>query len=255
MLFIIIQLQTTTNYYNINILIPSSQQNLPMQHFSCFWCHHAMKHLLLLPALIISCLLTKAQIKKGSLLLGGSFSYITLKNDDPIPNYSKTNQGSINLSIGKARKENTIYGINLIYMGATFLSTSNGQTTTTPQRRVYGLGVFYRKYKKIEKDLYFYYEAGASFTIGKNTSSDTSVTTSGSYNETAETLYFSPGISYKISKKIHLEVLVPNLISANYTVYKTKFPYRSYIQKVFSLNTGLGGSLTNFFGVGVRIII
>lgn len=200
-------------------------------------------------------LTTNAQIKKDAILLGGHVFYNTSKtHDSALTRNQKNRNASFNISIGKAFKENSIYGINVTY------SPSKNDYFYNPlityKVNSYHLGVFYRQYKKLAKDFYFFTELGAAYFTSKQTNTDSSGIKLSTYNQSGGLSYLTPGISYKILKKLNLEILIPNIVSIGYSVTKSKAPTQNYRQEQFSFNTSINNSspLGNL-GVGFRFIL
>src|SRR5258708_4220664 len=152
---------------------------------------------------------SQAQIKKGDILLGGTLGFNTQKTT---PDGSNTNgltkQSSVNLtpSIGKAIKDNLLAGIDLTYSGS---STTQGSGTGgyTTKSRMYGAGVFLRKYTYL----------GSGFAIftqtrlggGYHTQKDQNEGVSVPYNDIkgySNGVSFYPGISYAITKPVQMEI-------------------------------------------------
>ena len=67
----------------------------------------------------------------------------------------------------------------------------------------------------------------------------------------------TPGLSYKILNKLHLEIIIPNIISIQYAVTKDETPTMKAKQNQFLFNSSLnstGGGL-NFIGIGFHFIL
>lgn len=199
-----------------------------------------------------------AQIKKQSILLGGQLFYYNNKNQ--IDNLNqKSESGTISLSLGKVFKENKIVGFNLVFSPIRqFNNLNNGDTTTLTYNR-FDIGVFYREYKTLAKDFYFFTQVDGAFITAnqnehyKTISADVKATQRGGY------ISLTPGISYQVFKKMQLEVIIPNILSMQYLVTK----FNSEVNQVkntkqeqflfysnINNNTGLG-----FLGVGFRFIL
>jgi hypothetical protein len=197
-----------------------------------------------------------AQINKHSILLGGQLFYYNEKNK--IDNFNqKAEGGSIGISLGKALKENFVAGINLNYSPLKQTFFSGIDTVTTTYNRV-GIGAFVREYKKLANDLYFFAQVDIAF-IGANQkdnytpSGDVSATQRGGF------ISLTPGISYRVFKKVQLELTIPNILSAQYLVTKfdsqnpqIKSSKREQILFYSNLNTN---TPINWLGVGFRFII
>ena len=212
----------------------------------------------LLSILLLLFLGVNGQIKKESILIGGQLFYFNNKNQ--VDNLTqKSESGTISLSTGKAFKENKILGVNLSYSPirqSNYLY--NGDTTNLTFNR-FDIGIFYREYKKLAKDFYFFCQIDGSFIIANQTefykiaSGDVNVTQRGGY------ISLTPGISYQVFKKMQLEIIIPNILSVQYLVTKVESEInqvKGSKQEQFLFysnlnnNTGLG-----FLGVGFRFIL
>ena len=105
-------------------------------------------------------------------------------------------------------------------MKETNLFTGNDTVTTKYNR--FEIGGFFREYKKLAKDFYFFGQVDGAAIIANQTSSykltsggDVKVTQRGGF------ISLTPGISYHVFKKMQLEITIPNILSTQYL--KTKF--------------------------------
>jgi len=215
------------------------------------------KHYFAIILLLLS-FTVNGQIKKQSIVLGGQLYYYNSKNKvDTFK--SAYNASNISISAGKAYKENKIIGITI---GFTPINQSNffnyGDTTNLTYNR-FTIGAFYREYKKLAKDFYFFTQVDAGFSTVNQTENLRS--TSGNIKATQRggSISLTPGVSYNIFKKMQLEITIPNIINFQYLVTK----FNSQVPQVksstqeeflfysnFTNNTGLG-----FLGVGFRFIL
>jgi hypothetical protein len=198
------------------------------------------------------------QIKKESILLGGQIGYSNTDIDysGNQPN-QKNESAAFNISIGKAVKENSIFGLNLTYLPAKIKNYFNGANFVSTNTNQYNFGIFDRKYKKLAKDFYFFTELGASYIKAKQTSTDTSGINLETIKQSGAQVYLTPGLSYKILNKLHLEIIIPNIVTIQYAVTKDKTPTLQAKQKQLFFNSSLnstGGGLT-FVGVGFHFIL
>jgi len=200
-------------------------------------------------------LLANAQITKGSILLGGqvnfshtSIKYPPIQDDDQI-----TNAGSISLSGGKAINENSVIGLNLKF------GYSNAYFRVIPSQRQkytsYGAGIFYRKYKTLAKDFYFFLEGGLDYNYSNSNTKDSSGRELQKVTQSGVELNLTPGISYKVLKNLHLEVSLPQMFSIGYAESKTSQQQSvSYKSDVVSVYSNLNSGLLNNLAVGFRLI-
>jgi hypothetical protein len=200
---------------------------------------------------------SKAQVNSGRYLLGGSFSTYNFKNIQILQN-SKNNSLSANLQVGKVVKENTVVGVILSYS-----YSNNYFSAPSDSNKVnhFGAGVFFRKYKKLAKDFYFFGEMNASYdhtnyrqTYLQNSSQGfKSVSDGGSAS-------LIPGLSYAICERLQIELVMPGIIGLSYSHYKTDYlgnPPLFPNQKgsIFSMNTNLNSNLLSNFGIGFKFLL
>ena len=217
-----------------------------------------MTKLYLFSLLIPLSFTVNGQIKKQAILLGGQLFYYNYNNKNDNLN-QKSESGSFSLSIGKAYKENKIVGVNLRFSPIRQSQYLNNGDTTNLTFNRFDIGLFYREYKKLAKDLYFFSQFDGAFITAnqmehyKIASANVNVTQRGGF------LALTPGISYQVYKKLQLEIIIPNILSVQYLVTKIdskvnqiknskqeQFLFYSNINN----NTGLG-----FLGVGFRFIL
>jgi|ERR1700722_8047280 Outer membrane protein beta-barrel domain len=197
-----------------------------------------------------------AQFNKGNILLGGNLSFGSSKSTSPpSPDEQKSNSGNIDISLGKAIKENALFGINLSY-GEVSNTFGSGVSPSKSTSYNYGIGVFYRVYKALGKEFYLFGQAGAEFNGSSYSSTDS--TGNKLFNGTSYggSIYISPGIDYRISKKFFLELSIPQIFSINYSNSNSKSG---------SVSTGTGdnfGISANFIsnplnslGIGFRLVL
>lgn len=155
----------------------------------------------------------QAQIKRGSLLLGGDLSIYSSKTNSG-SNTNIANYLSIAPSIGKAVKDNTFWGGQL---NIGFGKNYPGYIPTEDYRRhSYGAGVFYRKYKMLANKLYLFLQGnlGANFSKVEFKSS---VDYYYDQKNLVVTANLYPGISYQITEKLFLEAGFRDIASVAYS--------------------------------------
>jgi len=198
---------------------------------------------------------TNAQIQKQSILLGGQLSYT--KNKNQIENLNqKSESGIISISIGKAFKDNKIVGVNLGFTPIRQSSYLNNGDTTAIAFNRFDIGVFYREYKKLAKDFYFFSQLDGAFVTSNQT--EQYKITSGDVKSTQRGGFISltPGISYQVFKKLQFELTIPNILSMQYLVTKInsqnpQVKNSKQEQIMFYSNLNNNTSL-NCLGVGFR---
>ncbi len=199
-------------------------------------------------------LLVNAQIKKGSILLGGQINFSHSSLEQPIQGYKqKVNSGNISLSGGKAINDNSVIGLNL-----QFGSSNNyysGAPSTKQKFTSYGAGIFYRKYKTLAKDFYFFLEGGLNYYYSNSNSKDSSGNEIQKVTQSDVELNLAPGISYKVLKNLHLEISLPRMFSIDYGESKTsQQQFVSNKTDGISFSTNLNSGLLNNLSVGFRLI-
>lgn len=193
-----------------------------------------------------------AQIKVNSVLLGGEAYYNStdIAYSGNQPNQKSKNAG-FNISLGKALKENSVYGLNLSYSPGKSEDFYNGANYVSTKINQYNVGIFYRKYKKLAKDFYFFAEFAASYINSKQTDTDTLGTNWGTYKQSGGQITLTPGISYRILNKLHLEIIIPSIVNLQYTVTKDATPSLQSKQKQFIFNSSLNAASSGLSSLGV----
>ena len=210
-----------------------------------------MKTKILLSFAIFFCasITTNAQVNDGRYWLGGNSGFY--KNQ---PSGESTNEVfNTNIQFGKVIKDNTVAGIILSF------GYSNSLQYTMNQ---FGAGVFYRKYKPLAKDLYFFGEGDALYNYSKTTQNDFQIGSSGTRNSfNGGSLSFIPGISSSICKRMQMELAMPNLVSLSYGVSKNETTNTGTSavssQKInnFSAGVTLNSNLLYSFGIGFKFLL
>jgi hypothetical protein len=198
-----------------------------------------------------------AQIKSQSILLGGQVQYSNSANSMGVITQPEVDlkTASFNLSVGKAFKENSVYGLNLSYSPFNIKNFFNGTEYVSSKGNQHSIGLFYRKYKKLATDFYFFGEFGAAYAGGRIKSYDFSSTNTVSEKQSAARLSLTPGLSYKVLRKLHLEITIPSIADISYGSNKRNIISIEEIrQRRFSFNSSLStGGLDNL-GIGFRFV-
>lgn len=202
----------------------------------------------------------KAQIQAGTILIGGQISYnstgTTFSFD---PKGQKNNSGTYNVSVGKVLKTNAVFGITLGYAPSSFSNFFNGADYVSGNLKMYNMGIFYRQYKMLAKGFYFFTEAGLAYNTFKQTTADTSGANSEVIIQHGVQLTLMPGIAYKITKRLFIEIVMPDFVTVQYFVttddLRTTQQFESAKQHQFTLNTSLNSNGLNFLGVGFHFVL
>ena len=204
--------------------------------------------------------MANAQFSKGSILLGGQLFFSSSKISDPVSFYQnqKNNTGNFSVSIGKAIKENAVFGVTLSYNSTSTnnISLNNGTVAADYSRDSYTIALFYRIYKTLGKDFYLFGEAGGGYIgaseTGKDQSGNKQLTGTGSGGN----LYFMPGISYQVSKKFLLELTMPTLFNATYITRKATLTGQEPSKTdLFGISTSLSANPLNSLAIGFRLVL
>ena len=209
------------------------------------------KHLLLFLAFSTG-LAATAQIKKGAVLLGGQIYYSRATSTNAaFPRYQIGRSGGVSISAGKALKENAVWGLNLSYNPFSYFNaqgTSTGGVIYVPTKeKRYSAGVFYRKYKQLFKDVYFFTNGGLSYQ-GYYEKESLGAFPKPVYTESGGQLDLTPGVSYNLFRKVQVEVLIPS-------IFYVRYAHTSSQQNHFSIGTGLSNTPFGSLGVGFHFIL
>ncbi|MFT3932665.1 MAG: outer membrane beta-barrel protein [Chitinophagaceae bacterium] len=212
---------------------------------------------IILPALVLfaATITSNAQIKKGSILLGGQISATAASSNVTQNNTTTTQQKSSGYSIspafGKAIKENLIIGADLLF------SHQKNDYTGGPYQKGndYGLGVFVRQYKQLGKYFYFFTQLRAGGSYGQTDFTDNTNNNDSHSKGYSFQLAVYPGIAYSVNNKLQIEAGFNNLAYIQFSHNKQwSDANNGWTSK--TNNFSLGSSLSNFAGpsVGFRLL-
>lgn len=213
-----------------------------------------MKTKVLLSFAILFCVATttNAQINVGRYLLGGSASFNSGTNQQYSP--QKYESLNANIQFEKVIKDNTVAGFILSYGYSKNISVTKSNQ--------FSGGVFYRKYKTVAKNFYFFGEGDAVYSNSTGNSGQFQIGNNGyKYFSNAAIISFIPGISYSVCKRMQIELSMPNLASISYTSGKTENtdPSTTTISTVkshnFSANANLNSNFLSSFGIGFKFLL
>lgn len=215
-----------------------------------------------------------AQIPKGSLLIGGSAGFGSYKENAirSQPYYSnstiKHRSHSVSPSFGMAVKDNLIIGADITYeeqtqkvnytypyMGPVVLPYFQNKKYKNYSK---GGGVFVRQYWGIARNFYVFGQGRLGFAITRNEygqATNPSATFLKGWNVNASVY---PGLSYAISKKVHLESTFFNLLTLQYqNQNNTSDPEvgvaAPYKRTQFSVSSSFDNATA--FSLGVRVLL
>jgi len=212
-------------------------------------------YLLLISAVLFTATIS-AQIKKGSISLGGQIFYYSSNADWNTSQPNQKNKNAVfGITTGKAVKENSVAGIAVTYGSGRVNNFYNGNAFINSKTDQYNFGIFYRRYKKLAKDFYFFGEGGAAYINNGQTDTDTLGGNKIKYSQAGGEISMAAGLSYRVFKKLHLEIIIPRIVNVQYAVSKTKSATQNFKQDQFLFNSSLNASPLNFLGVGFRVIL
>ena len=199
-----------------------------------------------------------AQIKQSSILLGGQLSYYNDKNQ--IENLNqKSESGTIGVSIGKAFKENSVIGLNFNFSPVKQTNYLNWNDTVDLTYNRFDIGAFFREYKRLAKDFYFFAQLDGAFILANQKDEYSVAPGDVKIKQRGGFVSLTPGISYQVFKKMQLELTIPNVLSMQYLVTKVdshnlqvKNSRREQISFYSNLNNTTNVS---WLGVGFRFLL
>ena len=203
-----------------------------------------------------------AQINKGTYLLGGGLSYYSNKSIQPYYYYANSQNKSVgvNIQIGKAVNKNDLAGL-ILSCEYNKVNAANYPDSNVNKNNQYGVGIFYRKYKKLLKDFYFFGEVDGEYTHSENSQQNLQ-----NGNDNIKTISdggrisFVPGLSYQLCKMMQIELTMQNIVSASYAHFKINYnnittPPGPYKGNDFSFNANLNSSFLSNFGIGFKFLL
>ncbi len=212
------------------------------------------KTLLTIVLLFSFSFIASAQFNKGDVLLGGGLGYSSYKFSDGINPDQKNTGANISLSLGKAVKNNAVFGISLYYNPGSYTNnTSTGYVNYKTSR--YSAGVFYRMYKSLGKDFYLFGTAGLGYNGSSTSGKDSTGAENLSGTSNGGSISFVPGLAYRLSKKAFLEVMIPNLFSASYSSQKTTQSGQTTTEDSFSIGANLSSNTLSNLGIGFTLVL
>lgn len=204
-----------------------------------------------------------AQIKKGTVLLGGQIAggnYKSTSTGIPVDIDTKNKAANFQISAGTAIKENRIIGIYGGYGTAKYNYYPNSIYQDVRSRN-YNAGVFYRQYKNITKKLYAFGEANIGYYGANERSNYIIPITPAGVLQTKKTngavLGITPGAAYQVCKKLQVELTIPALLSFQYQASKETYSNstNSVKENSFNANAGTQSGFLNNIGIGFKFTL
>ena len=211
------------------------------------------QQLLFLAATFLFTLNLDAQIKKGSIFLGGDISGSMQKTKTAGSTTNEQNGFTISPVFGKAIKDNLVFGGSA---GISFYEDEQTVSTDSKQNS-YGLGIFLRKYKSLgNSGFYLFLQGSLNGNYYRYLQDYSPYSFKNITKRYSAGISAYPGVSYAVSKRLHLETGFNNLLYLNYWHEKKDeglSPVTTY--KTNGLN--VGSSLNNLSSlyVGFRVLL
>ena len=201
--------------------------------------------------LLLTITLTQAQIKKGAYFLGGSLGIYTEKTSSDSGANLVSSSFSFTPAYGRAIKDNLILGADLMAQTGTYENV-----IAREDRKLFGAGIFLRKYMDLGKKFYLFAESRFS---GYYETSDAVVWSypESNYNRKGFTVQAGlyPGVAFAVTNKFHIETGFNNLLYVQYSKTKTDFKYSSPDTETNRFTIGSSLSSFNGFVVGFRFLL
>jgi hypothetical protein len=200
---------------------------------------------------------TNAQIAKNKLLLGGNVSYAESRDRNLGPWDTWRQYGAFSIEIGKALKQNAVLGLHTDYLvlKETYTTNSIDSATDRYKNNSYGIGVFYRKYKPLWKDLYLFGQANTTYIYGKGKDNYYSSPGEDKITSHAGLVSLTPGISYQLFRKIQASITLNNLIAMRYEDVKRTSMSQNARSHRFAFNTAFQNNFIDNLGLGFHLVL
>jgi hypothetical protein len=211
-----------------------------------------MRKLFTLPIIIMISISLSAQIKKGSIFLGGDLSGGLSKTKVADSTFNKQNGLNVSPVFGKAVEDDLVFGGHL-----DLNFSENNYSGTYPDQRndSYGGGIFLRKYKAIGKGgFYVFLDGGLNYIYRRYKYGATGYSSDTKQNIIYVTAF--PGLSYALTKKLHLETGFRELLNLNYS-HEKKIETNLSTTTYSTNHVGFDSNLDNLSSLylGFRLLI
>lgn len=155
----------------------------------------------------------------------------------------KTKGAQFGVNIGYVIKTNNVIGLIAGYAPG----SNNGVKIRGKE-----IGIFYRGYKPLGNKFYFFGQADAKYAHSGYASGNRPLNFNNEANSVG--LSFTPGISYEVLNKMHIELTLPNIFGIGRTESKISNNNEiSSSSKSFSANTSLNGNTLNNLNLGFKL--
>jgi hypothetical protein len=215
-----------------------------------------MKRIFLSSLAVLIVFLSQAQIKKGTVFIGGNINFYhqSAKTDDSIylPAYPSSSF-TFYPSVGWAIKDNLVFGI-VLGIGYQKNVISNLSPNYYNQQNTYSGGVFLRKYKVLGSGFSLFGQTNLAFDYGK-TMYHADTTQSQETKIYGGSLNFYPGVAYSVNRHWQLETGLPGLVHLSYTHLKVTGETPISQTAHYASNTfNAGTTLSNYFQFSVGLL-
>lgn len=166
----------------------------------------------------------------------------------------KSSGFSIYPAIGIAIQNNTVMGLRLSY-NRSKNEHEEGANQSRQDVNGFGAGVFYRRYMNLSQKFYLFGEGSLNYNRSKQATKNAWQNSTQKISNVG--LSFYPGVAYAVSRKMHLEVGLNNLLDISYSRSETESnlsspPTLSKSSGIhFSTNVSTSAPLT----VGFRFVL
>jgi len=212
------------------------------------------KRLLLLASTSFFIIAGNAQVKKGSIFLGGDIGGSSIKTEASGSAFNKRNVVFVSPVLGKAIKDNLVFGgsLDIGFFEDEYTSVYNSQKSNS-----YGVGFFLRKYKPLGNSGFFIFVQGSlngSYSRDQQEDPNSSIKYAARRYGVSFSAY--PGISYAVTKKLHLETGFNNLLNLGYWHEKRTSDTPTAVTYKSS-GVSISSSLNNFSSLylGFRVLL
>lgn len=200
-----------------------------------------MKKILLISTTFYISIISSSQLSKGTQLFGGDLwgFYQRLELNSGA---EYANKGFfISPMFGVATRQNFIQGA-YVQIGFTDyqINSNSGQQNSNNL----GVGYFLRKYSVIKNNFYGFLQVNGGVVHQRTTYEYPG--SENSYRQTVIGVDLSPGLSYKLSKKLHLETGLRQIASISYQVSKNISINQNITETGRSKQVSIASSLDNF---------
>jgi hypothetical protein len=120
----------------------------------------------------------------------------------------------------------------------------------------YGIGIFYRVYKTLGKDFYFFGESGGGYNWSNSSLKDSTGSKISSGTGNGGVVYVTPCIAYKVSKKFFIELSIPQIFSVQYnSTNTTAVSATTETNDSFTAGLNLNSNPLDNIGLGFRLVL